>query len=42
MSRKKSKRKSSNEDAKDIIKGAMASLLASGVLKAIEFIIAHK
>ena len=39
MSRKKAKKKSSNDDAKDIIKGAVGSALGAGLYKAIEYIL---
>lgn len=39
MSRKKAKKKSSNDDAKDIIKGAAGSALGAGLYKAVEYIL---
>lgn len=39
MSRKKAKRKSSNDDARDIIKGAVGSALGAGLYKAVEYIL---
>ena len=38
MSRKKAKKKSSNDDAKDI-KGAVGSALGAGLYKAVEYIL---
>lgn len=39
MSRKKAKKKSSNDDAKDIIKGAVGSASGAGLYKAVEYIL---
>jgi len=35
----KTKKKSSNDDAKDIIKGAVGSALGAGLYKAVEYIL---